>query len=575
MKKLILTILTVLTALALYGCAEEEIGGATNAGRIYTVNLVENTVLDADNSYFVINVDNAVEIPNTTLERNDGELDAEYEYRYNKAVQEAYAKGVQIKVEGVGLDSETLVLNQDNGTITDSSANKTLVLVKKSDATATSPASYQIQVLLHAKTAVLAKNVTVNVGHQKFLFNNFNVKPARIWKDLDENEINSVYVPEDVKNETGDVIKKGITIVSEPVNVNLYAYDSVNKKVDGPKTANNDISSLITTSSITPFTIEDYNEEQSVLKGCMANGKVKCAIIIHGYNSVSSEKELLLNLNNTLTNQTVTSTTSLLVKGTKPVEYNILPLTSMYLDVTDSAAIFDVKATTGNTITATDIKVVGTYSGSTKFQLDNTGSSLTTGKYIIKQITANHYRIFMLASEAAAAAANDTAGNLVIQVKGNNHTYKSTDLSVGKISYAYIAGNKITGNYKLGVNNPTVVDIKLNNFGPNPALYKYDSNGTSTNYTTTEIFSASYSNISNAGNVNVTNNTCTSNTTSNCSLTVEASAQITNSQPASVTLSYTDSDATGGTVNLPSTVINFYTKEDTAVTPATTVVSGE
>lgn len=571
MKKLILTILTVFSVLALAGCAEEENNAVTNLGRVYTAELANNTVLDADNSYFVVNVNNAVEIDNASVERVEGETDEEYNYRYTKAVQEAYSKGVNIKVEGIGLEAQTIVLNKDNGTITDASKNNTLVIVKKEEATDTKPGLYQIQVLLHAKTAVNAKNVTISVGNQKFLFNNFNVKPARIWRDMNENEITTIHIPNNVTDDRGDVVKKGISIVSEPVKVDLYAYDNVNKKVEGPKAATNDITGLIIANMVAPFVIEDFVDNSTILGGCLENGQVKCGITIYSYETISTEKTLSLTLANKLTDTlTVNSTSSILVKGTKPVEYNILPLTSMYLEEATSAAIFDIEATTGNTIAKTDIKVTGTYNGAAQFTEDTTATSLTTGKYIIKEITPNsHYRLFILASEAATAAANDATGNLVISVKGHNHTYKSTDVSVGKISYAYIAGNKINSNYKIKQGEATSIDIKLNYFGPKPALYTYDNAATNGLYTKEQPFSPSYSQVNTGSGVTITNNTCTQNTQADCSLTVTANNAITSANAGTngfVTLSYTDADTTATAVTLPSSTINFYTTEDTTTT---------
>ena len=243
----------------------------------------------------------------------------------------------------------------------------------------------------------------------------------------------------------------------------------------------------------------------------------------------------------------------------------------MYLEATNSAAIFDVKATTGNTITAADIKVTGTYNG-VLLADDSSNTTLTTGKYMIKEITANsHYRVFMLASEAAAAAANDAAGNLVISVKGHNHTYKSTDVSVGKISYAYIAGNKINSNYKIKQGQATSIDIKLNYFGPKPALYTYDNNaGINANYTSMQTFIPNFSGVTNGTSLSITNNTCTPNAQAvDCTLTVTANNAITSANAGTngyVTLSYTDADTTATKVTLPSSTINFYTTEDTTTT---------
>lgn len=574
MKKFILTILTVLTALALAGCAEEK-NTVTNEGKVYTAELASNTVLDTDNSYFLINIGNAVEIPDTVVERVAGETDAEYNYRYNKAVQEAYAKGVNVKVEGIGLDYETIVLNKDNGTQTDPNVSKTLVIVKKEEATEMKDAVYQIQVLLHAKTAANAKSVVVSVGKQKFLFNNLNVKPARIWLDENGNEVTSISVPQEQYDDLGNITKKGINLISEPVKVDLYAYDNTNKKVAGPVSAVNKISTLITQDMISPYVIEDYTVNAAdggqTLAGCITNGEYRCGITISGYNTISTEKTLALNLTNQIDTTAVTSVTNLLVKGTKPVEYKILPLTTMYLEEANSAAIFDVKATTGNTIASTDITVTGTYnSTSNVFAPATDATQLTSGKYIVQQITPNtHYRIFMLASEAAYAAANDAAGNLIITVKGEKNTYKSNEVKVGKISYAYIAGNKLPANYKIGLNVPTKVDIKLNYFGPTPTLYKFDNAATNTLYTTATTFSPNLNSTTNGGSVTISNNTCAeSSAATDCSFTVTATSAITSSAgTGNVSLTYNDAAQTSP-VTLPGTTVNFYTTEDTTTTAA-------
>lgn len=574
MKKFILTILTVLTALALAGCAEEK-NTVTNEGKVYTAELASNTVLDTDNSYFLINIGNAVEIPDTVVERVAGETDAEYNYRYNKAVQEAYAKGVNVKVEGIGLDYETIVLNKDNGTQTDPTVSNTLVIVKKEEATEMKDAVYQIQVLLHAKTAANAKSVVVSVGNQKFLFNNLNVRPARIWLDENGNEVTSISVPQDQYDDLGNIVKKGINLISEPVKVDLYAYDNTNKVVAGPVSAVNKISTLITTDMISPYVIEDYTVNAAdggqTLAGCITNGDYRCGITISGYNTISTERTLTLSLTNQIDTTAVTSVTNLLVKGTKPVEYTISPLTTVYLDTTNSAAIFDVKATTGNTIASTDITVTGTYnSTSNVFAAATDTTQLTSGTYIIQEITAGtHYRIFMLASEAAYAAANDAAGNLIITVKGENNTYKSNEVKVETISYAYIADNKLPANYKIGLNVPTKVDIKLNYFGPTPTMYEYNNTAANSLYTTSSPFSPALNSFTNGSGVTITNNTCTTSANAvDCSFTVTAPAAITSADAAAngfVTLSYTN----GATVQtLPGTTINFYTTEDTTTTAA-------
>lgn len=572
MKKFILTILTVLTALALAGCAEEENSTVTNQGKVYTAELASNTVLDTDNSYFLINIGNAEEIPDTVVERVAGETDAEYNSRYNKAVSEAYAKGVYIKVEGIGLNQETIVLNKDNGTKTDPTVSKTLVIVKKEEATEMKDAVYQIQVLLHAQTAAKAKSVVVSVGKQKFLFNNLNVKPARIWLDENGNEITSVSVPQEQHDKYGNIVKKGINLISEPVKVDLYAYDSTNKKVAGPVSAVNKISTLITQDMISPYVVEDYTinaaDGGETLAGCITNGEYRCGITISGYNTISTEKTLALNLTNQIDTTTVTSVTNLLVKGTKPVEYKILPLTTMYLEEANSAAIFDVEATTGNTIASTDITVTGTYNASATFTKATDETRLVSGTYLIKEITqGTHYRIFMLASEAAYAAANDAAGNLVITVKGEKNTYKSNEVKVGKISYAYIADNKLPANYKIGLNVPTKVDIKLNYFGPTPTIYEYNNTAANSLYTTSSSFSPALDSFTNGSGVTITNNTCTTSANAvDCSFTVTAPAAITSANAAgngNVTLSYTN----GATVQtLPGTTVNFYTTEDTTTT---------
>ena len=112
MRKLIITILTVMAALSLYGCAEEENSPASSS-RVYSVELKSNTVLDAENSYFLIEVNNAEEIEDVVLSKEEGETDEEYMSRYNYAVSEAEAKGTYILVEGLGLDLQTVVLNKD------------------------------------------------------------------------------------------------------------------------------------------------------------------------------------------------------------------------------------------------------------------------------------------------------------------------------------------------------------------------------------------------------------------------------------------------------------------------------
>lgn len=578
MKKFILTILTALTTLALSGCAEEENSTVINQGKVYTAELASNTVLDADNSYFLINIGNAVEIADTVVERVAGETDAEYNNRYEKAVQEAYARGVNIKVEGIGLNYETIVLNKDNGTQTDPTVSKTLIIVKKEEATEMKDAVYQIQVLLHAKTAVNAKSVVVSVGNQKFLFNNLNVKPARIWLDENGNEVTSVSIPQDKYDDLGNIIKKGINLISEPNTVNLYAYDSTNKMVLGPKVAASNISSLIISNMIEPFIIEDYAvnnaDTGTSFPGCISNGEYRCGITISGYQTISTEKTLALSLTNQIDTTAVTSVTNLLVKGTKPVEYTISPLTTMYLNTADSAAIFDVKATTGNTIASTDITVTGSYdNGVSTFTLGDGTTALASGTYIIKEIAAGtHYRIFILASEAASAAANDAAGNLVITVKGENNTYKSNEVNVGKISNAYIAGNKLPANYKIGLNVPTKIDIKLNYFGPAPTLYKYNNTGTAADYfTSTAAFIPVLNSFTSGTGLTIADNTCTESTTTpavDCSFTVTAASAITSSNAAAngnVSLAYNDGASTSP-VTLPGTTINFYTTEDTTAT---------
>ena len=330
MRKLIITILTVMAALSLYGCAEEENSPASSS-RVYSVELKSNTVLDAENSYFLIEVNNAEEIEDVVLSKEEGETDEEYMSRYNYAVSEAEAKGTYILVEGLGLDLKTVVLNKDNGTVTNPVDNNTLVIVKKEAATSTKQEEYKIQILLDARTAVKAKSVAVTVGNQRFLFNDFNVKPARIWKDENGNTITSINVPENEKDDKQEVIKKGINVISEPVKVPVYSYDSVNKAVAGPVDAKTDITDLINTNSASPFVIKNYSVTEDInagiqgFSGCITNGADKCGITIYGYNTISTEKELLLNITSTLnngadSNVAVTSSPVLLLKGTKPVE---------------------------------------------------------------------------------------------------------------------------------------------------------------------------------------------------------------------------------------------------------------
>lgn len=589
MKKFIITILTVITALSLFGCAEEE-SSPVDTRRVYSVTLKDNTVLDAENSYFLIEVNNAEEIPDTVLTQEEGETNEEYEYRYNKAVAEAYAKGTYILVEGLGLDKETVVLNKDNGTITGID-NKTLVLVKKEEAVDNQQAVYQIQILLDAKTAVNARSVAVTVGNQRFLFNNFNISPARIWKNENGDTITSIYVPDNVTNDKGGITKKGINVISEPVNIPVYSYDSTNKVAVGPFYANTDISGLVTSETITPFAVEDYAVSENLeagitaFPGCIANGQSTCGLTIFGYQTLSTEKNLELPITTTFntgaettTALSVTSKPSLLIKGTKPVEYDIHSLTSMYLEATDSAAIFDVKAVNGNTISQTDIQVTGKYNGTADFTdgSSSNNGSIATGTYIIKEITQNsHYRIFMLAGEAANAAAN---GGLIITVKDEANTYTANDVMTGKISYGYIAGNKLTNNYKLKVNSAASIDIKLNYFGATPTLYKYNSSGNTADlYTTSQTFSPVLSTVNQGTAIQVSNGTCsTSAAAVDCTLTVTATQEITSANASTngtVTLSYTDGDSSSETVTLPSTQLIFYTTEAETSTTTTTVSS--
>ena len=578
MRKLIITILTVMAALSLYGCAEEENSPASSS-RVYSVELKSNTVLDAENSYFLIEVNNAEEIEDVVLAKEEGETDEEYMSRYNYAVSEAKAKGTYILVEGLGLDLQTVVLNKDNGTVTNAVENKTLVIVKKEAATSTKQEEYKIQILLDARTAVKAKSVAVTVGNQRFLFNDFNVKPARIWKDENGNTITSINVPENEKDDKQEVIKKGINVISEPVKVPVYSYDSVNKAVAGPVDAKTDITGLINTNSALPFEIDNYSVTEDInagiqgFSGCIANGADKCGITISGYKTISTEKELLLNITSTLnngadSNVAVTSSPVLLLKGTKPVEYNILPVTSMYLDVENSAAIFDVKATTNNTISSSNIQVAGKYNGTNDFTAGGADASatLTTGTYIIKEIELNkHYRIFMLAKDAATAAAN---GGLIITVNGETNTYTANEVMVGNISYGYIAGNKLIDNYKLKLNSATKIEIKLNYFGAVPTLYTYNSSGDAASlFTTEQTFIPNLSPITNGAAIQVSNSTCTANSAAvNCTFTVTATQSITSANATTtgnIILPYVDGDSSTGTVTLPSTQLNFYTTEDT------------
>lgn len=584
MKKIIVTMLSVTALLFVTGCDDTKEEQPVT-GNSYSVRLAENTVLDADNSYFLITIDNA----DVVEPLNEMYFESLSEYDKEVYLRERRERGVFVKVEGYGLDAETVVLAGDNGTLTDTTQN-TLILAEENGN------KMQIQVLLKARQAVKAKLVYLTVEKQKMLFNNFNVASARIWTDKDGNEITTINVPDNVTNaETQEMTQKGIDVISLPVDVNVYTYQTVaNDKMiaAGPVKASTAIlPEAFTDVNNTKFIFDNYTTADNSLPGCLniANDTtVACGLNIAGFHSINTEYTLAMETSTTVESANVTAQNPLLIKGTKPVTYEIRPLTSTYINAATSHAVFDVKAVgEGNTITADSILVTGACGTSAGtgteaeavtngFTKDTTNdSTINACGYVVQQITANsHYRIFMNAKEAADAAAD--INHLVISVNGDNHTYTKSEVMLKDAASAYIGGVPLTQPYKLITNNDTTgttndlkvtVNVIPNYFGTDPKIYNYKHNGSAADLFTTETqftLSSIGINNQNTGNgLNVVASDCGSAATlDNCSfdITAAANTSIPSSSPAVVNINYT------GTSNVTSSQAKFYTTEDTTTT---------
>lgn len=585
MKKIIVTMLSVTALLFVTGCDDTKEEQPVT-GNSYSVRLADNTVLDADNSYFLITIDNA-----DVVEPLDNMyFESLSEYDKEVVLREREERGVFVKVEGYGLDAETVVLAGDNGTLTDTTQN-TLILAKENGN------KMQIQVLLKAREAVKAKLVYLTVEKQKMLFNNFNVASARIWTDKDGNEITTINVPDNITNpETQEITQKGIDVISLPVDVSVYTYQTIaNGKMvaAGPVKASTAIlPNAFNDDNNTKFIFDNYTTADKSLPGCLniANDTtVACGLNIAGFHSINTEYTLAMETLTTVESANVTAQNPLLIKGIKPVTYEIRPLTSTYINATASHAVFDVEAIgEGNTITADSILVTGVCGTSAGtgteaeavngFTKDTTNdSTINACGYVVQQITANsHYRIFMNAKEAADAAAD--INHLVISVNGENHTYTKSEVMLKDAASAYIGGVPLTQPYKLITNNDTTgnaaadlavtVNVIPNYFGTDPKIYNYKHNGSAADLFTTETqFTLSSINIpasSNNGLTVVASNCGNVATLDNCSFDVKAAAatSIPSSSPAVVNINYT------GTSNVTSSQAKFYTTENTTTEPA-------
>ena len=574
MKKIIVTMLSVTALLFVTGCDDTKEEQPVT-GNSYSVRLADNTVLDADNSYFLITIDNA-----DVVEPLDNMyFESLSEYDKEVVLREREERGVFVKVEGYGLDAETVVLAGDNGTLTDTTQN-TLILAKENGN------KMQIQVLLKARQAVKAKLVYLTVEKQKMLFNNFNVASARIWTDKDGNEITTINVPDNITNpETQEITQKGIDVISLPVDVSVYTYQTIaNGKMvaAGPVKASTAIlPNAFTDDNNTKFIFDNYTTADKSLPGCLniANDTtVACGLNIAGFHSINTEYTLAMETLTTVESANVTAQSPLLIKGIKPVTYEIRPLTSTYINATASHAVFDVKAIgEGNTITADSILVTGAC-GASGFTKDTTNdSTINACGYVVQQITANsHYRIFMNAKEAADAAAD--INHLVISVNGENHTYTKSEVMLKDAASAYIGGVPLTQPYKLITSNDTTgnaaadlavtVNVIPNYFGTDPKIYNYKHNGSAADLFTTETqFTLSSINIpasSNNGLTVVASNCSNAATLDNCYFDVKAAAatSIPSSSPAVVNINYT------GTSNVTASQAKFYTTEETTTEPA-------
>lgn len=546
------------------GCSEDST--PTNIGKSFDVKLVENTVADAEGSYFLITVDGAQEIDDVVVDRIEGESEETYNSRYEKALNDAKSRGLYIKVFSSQLNAETVVLNKSNGTLTDVN-NGVLILVKKEDIaledeTESMNTSYQIQILLDARKADASGAVNIQVGNQKILFNDFQLKKPRIFTDLNGNEIKVIDIPDNDFSDK-DNPKIGTNIILDVVNVNVYGYDNQKKEAVGPFQV--DYRIQLNKETIAPFLLDDYTQGGE-FSGCLSDGSQKCGLNISGYHSLS--KDFILSFENKINDtDVITTNASLVARGTMPKEYSIMPYRANYLDNTNvsnqsSVAIFDVDANMGS-ISLQDISVAGKCD-SGQFSLVNNPADNTINKcnYIVKEIEANkNFRIFINAVDAAYAAAN---GNLNIKIKNDDNIFTSNDVRVDKISYGEKNGG-VLDIYKLSVNQATKIKVRLNSFGQSPKVFSYNNSGSKDDKWTTETqFMPVLSSVTKNGSINYTldNSDCKINSNAvDCDVTVTATDNINKSNAENNTLTFAYTAGTASLVSLPNTVIKFYTAE--------------
>ncbi len=568
MKKFLLGMLTITALMMFTGCAEEEDTPVAAAPK-YAVKLADSTVLDAENSYFLITVDNAKKVDNVTLKKEPGESEEAYQYRLDKAVAEAKSKGTYIKVEGNGVQTETTVLNKDNGTLNDET-KPVLVLVKERAATPNKPNKpkakaskneFQIQILIKANDAVKARSIYLTVDRQKFLYNNFKIMPLRTWTDEFGNPVTSLNVPDDVKNESGNVVKKGVNMISMPSKVNVYSYDKTTKEAVGPVPADSNITGKLSANLAAPYVIDNYKvDTTATIKGfpsCLKDGKGKCGINISGYYETGIDKVLSVSTDTAMNKTTkVASSFSLPLYGTKTFGYTISPRASSYLEEQSSVAVFDIKVDAAAGIAADQITVQGLE------KAQDTVQSLTDKQYVIKTDKTDNsvFNIVMLASTAATQAA--TAEGLVISVKGANTVFTSSQVKVSKMAEVYIAGEKIDKPYQLiynssvpeGLSDKTKVYLKINSFGPAPVLYSYTGGNINT-----IPFGVTLKTINPSNGISVDKGTCVEGQQAvDCEFSVSATQNISSNTPSNVTVNFEDG-IQDGTTQLPATEIQFFT----------------
>ncbi len=585
MKKFILGMLTITALMMFTGCAEEEETPVAPAPK-YAVKLADSAVLDAEKSYFLITVDNAKRVDNVTLKREQGETDASYNYRYEKAVGDAIAKGVHIEVQGNGLDTKTTVLNKDNGTLIDIT-KPVLVLVKerlpqpsKPGAKPTGKGSYQIQILIKADAAINARSIYLTVDKQKFLYNNFAVKPARIYTDEFGNPVTSLNVPDDVRNDRGEVIKKGYNLISLPNNVNVYTYDSNTKEAVGPVKAGVDVTGNVDNTKVAaPFVISDYSVKTTAntkgFESCLKDGKTKCGINVSGYEITGTDRKLILKTETVMdakSKLSVPAVVELPLYGSKNFGYHIAPRASSFLDVAESVAVFDIEIDKNHSNITVDNISVANESFTKVTEAEQQNAKLEAKQYVVKNgKIKNKFELIMLASSAATQAA--TVEGLIINIDGSSTVFTSSQIKANKIAEAFIDGVKLDKPYQLtydaatGSNpneNLTNVTLKINSFGKQPTLYTYNGKDI-----TATVFNINLKQISaTTGVLSITAKECKQDAVAvDCVFAVSAVKDITADNSATdgkVTITFEDQQTTSAKTQLPETTIQFFTTNATA-----------